>query len=255
MFTQRSVMNALLCAIVLVASPLVGQILNASSLPQNPKPTTTQSASASTAAMPAQTDARPDYGTINAKHYVNGYFGFSYHYPEGWDGNVVQSSSTAATRMYTLFTANPSASNGSDMRYVSISVDTIGSNVTPKDFVEGALNVFAGPQGAFQTLHANKSNDKSNSDKNKNNPDKSYTFGGKQFYRIDMMSKPVPGSPTIYQTLVFTLLPNYAVTFSFMAMNPKDIEDLVHSMDTISFAPEHAAASQVREAKVVAQPK
>ncbi len=48
MFTQRSVMNALLCAIVLVASPLVGQILNSSSLPQSPKPTTTQSAPAST---------------------------------------------------------------------------------------------------------------------------------------------------------------------------------------------------------------
>ncbi len=210
MFVQRSVAVVLLCAAVfMAASPLMAQA---------------QSSGPRAELGPQVNEPHPDYGTINGKRYVNGYFGFSYAYPEGFEGNAAQSGSSTATLMYNLFTANPPSVGGSDMRFISITCDTIKASDSPKAFTDGIVKTFA---AGFDLLHA----------------DKHYTFGGRQFYRVDMVSKPAPGSPKIYQTQVFTMLPNYAVSFSFMAANPNDVETLVHSMESINFVQVERPAS------------
>jgi len=217
MFVQRITFVALLC-VVLGALPLAAQ---------------TQPSGPRAELGPQATEPHPDYGTIDGNHYVNGYFGFSYRYPNGWKGNVVQAS-TFGTSQYALFTANPEDARATDMRYLTIVADPLPKNTTPKTFMEGALKTFASPSSGFGVLHA----------------DKNYNFGGKQFYRLDLISKSTPGSPTIYQTQVFVLLPNYAVTFSFMAGNPDDIEASVHSLESVSFEPDHSATTAAHTAKV-----
>ena len=238
MFTQRLVTFTIFCAIVLAASSVFCQNLKTNVISEPAKPAApVQSASITTAPVPPA-DLHPDYGVISGNHYVNSYFGFSYHYPEGWNGSAIQSSSTS--QMYAMFTANPVSSSGTDMRYISINADSLGKNVVPKDFIKASLDAFTGPTGAFNMLHA----------------DKHYTFAGKDFYRIDLTSKPAPGSPAIYQTQVFTFLANYAVTFSFMAGNANDIETMIHSMESLDFsAPDHSATAPVRAATVVTNPQ
>ncbi len=203
MYAQRVSVIALFCAIILMASSLIGQ-------PQGSGPRAELG--------PQVTEPHPDFGVIDGKHYVNSYFGFSYRYPEGWKGTAVQSSSSGASQ-YALFTGNPESSDGTDMRYITINADPLPKNTTPKTFIEGALKTFAGPSGGFDVLHT----------------DKQYTFAGKQFYRVDLVSKSTPGSPVFYQTQVFMLSPNYAVTFTFMAVNSDDMDTLIRSMESLSF--------------------
>jgi hypothetical protein len=234
MFLQRVSAIALLCAVVLVAPRSVCHDQTVSKRPE-----ASQRASAT---IPTQiTEPHPDYGVIDGQHYVNGYFGFSYRYPDGWNGNAMQSSNSSLSRMYTLFTANPSIAGGSDMRYLSVNVDSLAKGATPKDFLEATVKTFAGPTGAFDVLHT----------------DKQYTFGGKEFHRVDLVSRSAPGNPAFYQTQVFTLFPNYAVTFSFVTANPSDIENLVRSMESLNFAgADHSlTTAPVHSAVVVAQPK
>jgi protein TonB len=170
-----------------------------------------------------QADLRPDYGVLNGRRYMNGYFGFSYRFPEGWNGSALRYPAVGESKMYPLFSANPQAASTSDVRYVSINADYLSPNTTvkaPKDFLEIAVNAQAGPGGEFEALHT----------------DKRYLYGGKQFYRVDMKARPSPGNPVFYQTLICTILRGYAITFSFMAANDDDMEDLVRSMESLSFA-------------------
>jgi hypothetical protein len=222
-----------------VASPLVCQTITGGFFPQQDKTETArQSAAANTTTLAPPVDLHPDYGVISGKHYVNSYFGFSYQYPDGWNGNAIQSSGPGTSEMYAMFTANPASSNGSDMRFISINADVLGKNVTAKDFVDATVESLAGHSGAFNVLHS----------------DKHYMFAGKPFYRVDLASKPTPGSPQIYQTQVFALLNNYAVTFSFMAGKVDDIDVMIHSMESLEFvAPDPTAP--VRDAKAVTEPK
>jgi protein TonB len=169
-----------------------------------------------------QADFRPDYGMLNGRRYMNGYFGFSYRFPEGWTGSALRYPAVGESKMYPLFSANPQAASTSDVRYVSINADYLAPNSTaktPKDFLEIALSQQAGPLGEFEALHT----------------DKRYLFGGRQFYRVDMRAKPSPGSPVFYQTLICIILRNYAITFSFMAANDDDLEDLVRTMESLTF--------------------
>jgi len=210
MFVRRISTIALLCALIL-AVPLVSQ-------PQASGPRAELG--------PQATEAHPDYGIVDGKHYVNGYFGFSYAFPDGWKANAVQSSNAAASQ-YALLTANPEGSGGGDMRYITIVADPLPKNTTPKTFMDAAVKAFASPEAAFNVLHA----------------DKHYTFGSKQFYRLDLVSKAAPGAPVFYQTQMFVLMPGYAITFSFMAANPNDIEPMVHGMESLSFG---SAATPMR---------
>jgi TonB family protein len=162
---------------------------------------------------------RPDYGALNGRRYMNGYFGFSYRFPEGWSGNALRYPAVGESKMYPLFSANPQAAGASDVRYVSINADYLPPNTaikTAKDFLDVSLNA---QSGSFDTLHT----------------DKRYVFAGKQFYRVDMVSKPEPGSPIFYQSQLSTLLKSYAVTFSFMAANSDDMEELVRTMESLNF--------------------
>ena len=162
---------------------------------------------------------RPDYGALNGRRYMNGYFGFSYRFPEGWSGNALRYPAVGESKMYPLFSANPQAVGTSDVRYVSINADYLPPNTvikTPKDFLDVAVNA---QSGSFDALHT----------------DKRYVFAGKQFYRVDMVSKPEPGSPVFYQSQISTLLKSYAVTFSFMAANSDDMEELVRTMESLNF--------------------
>lgn len=219
MLMRRVVVIAFLCAILLV-SPMTSQ---------------TQSSGPRADLGPQVTEPHPDYGTLNGKRYVNGYFGFSYAFPEGWNGNAIQTPGTSLTALYALFTANPSSSGGSDLRYVTISADSLGGkNCTPKNFIDATVSTFG---SGFDVLST----------------DKHYTFAGKQFYRIDLVSKPAPGSPTMYQTQVFTLTPSYAISFSFLGANTKDIEALVQTLQSIDF--NLPAAAPAVHSAAVSQPK
>jgi hypothetical protein len=217
MFVQRKFAVAFFCAVILAASRLICQGQDGPRAELGPQ----------------ITEPHPDYGTADSKHYVNGYFGFSYAYPAGWQGNAVQSAAGAAsgTGQYMLFTANPAASAAADMRYITVVADPLPKNTTPKTFMDGALKTFGAPESGFEILHS----------------DQHYLYGGRQFYRIDMASK---AAPTVYQTQLFILMPNYAVTFSFMAGNPKDIEALVHTMESVSFS---TAAAPTRGATTEAK--
>lgn len=222
MLVQRSVAVALLCAVLLlVASPLIAQ---------------TQGSGPRAELGPQINEPHPDYGAINGKRYVNGYFGFSYAYPEGFDGNAVQSANAAVSLMYALFNASPASAGGADMRYISISCDSVKASDTPKAFADATVKTFS---AGFDMLHN----------------DKKYMFGGRQFYRVDLVSKAAPGAPKVYQTQVFTMLPNYAVSFSFMATNPNDIETLIHSMESINFVQAERPASPPLNAAKTGQSK
>jgi len=162
---------------------------------------------------------RPDYGALNGRRYMNGYFGFSYRFPEGWTGTALRYPAIGESKMYPLFSSNPQAAGTTDVRYVSINADYLPPTTaikTPKDFLDVAVNA---QSGSFDSLHT----------------DKRYVFGGKQFYRVDMVAKPEPGSPVFYQTQISTLLKSYAVTFSFMAANSDDMEELVRTMESLNF--------------------
>jgi protein TonB len=159
---------------------------------------------------------------LNGRRYMNGYFGFSYRFPEGWNGSALRYPAVGESKMYPLFSANPQAASTSDVRYVSINADYLAPNSTvkvPKDFLQIALDQQAGPGGEFEALHT----------------DKRYVYGGKQFYRVDMKARPSPGNPVFYQSLICTILHGYAITFSFMAANDDDMEDLVRSMESLTF--------------------
>jgi protein TonB len=169
-----------------------------------------------------QAELRPDYGVLNGRRYMNGYFGFSYRFPEGWNGSALRYPAVGESKMYPLFSANPQAASTSDVRYVSINADYLAPNSTvkaPKDFLQIALDQQAGPGGEFEALRT----------------DKRYVYGGRQFYRVDMKARPSPGTPVFYQTLICTILRGYAITFSFMAANDDDMEDLVRSMESLTF--------------------
>jgi protein TonB len=170
-------------------------------------------------------DFRADYGALNGRRYVNGYFGFSYRFPEGWAGSALRSPALGESRMYPLFAGNPQDASTTDLRYLSINADYLVPNTvikTPKDFLEAAINPQAGPSGPFEVLSLR-------SDK------RFTTYGGKQFYRVDMRSKPTPGNPVFYQTQICILLKSYAITFSFMAANSDDMDDLVRTMESLTF--------------------
>jgi hypothetical protein len=210
MSLQRSVAIVVLCvAAALVAAPIAAQ---------------TGGSGPRAELGPQITEPHPDYGTINGKRYVNGYFGFSYAYPDGFEGNVVQSASASGSLMYSLFTASPTSQGGADMRYISISCDTVKGTDTAKAFADATVKTFSPGFDVVRT-------------------DKKYMFGGKQFYRVDLVSKSAPGAPKVYQSQVFTLLPNYAVSFSFMGSRPEDIDTLVHSMESITFMQAERPAS------------
>src|SRR5581483_9897123 len=163
---QRAAVIALFCAILVMASPLICQTVTSNSFPQPSKTETAkQSAPANTTMPGPPVDVRPDYGIISGKHYVNGYFGFSYQYPDGWNGNAIQASGSGTSQMYAMFTANPSNSSGADMRFISINADVLGKNASAKDFLDATVESLAGPSGAFSVLHT----------------DKHYTFAGKPF--------------------------------------------------------------------------
>jgi protein TonB len=183
-----------------------------------------------------QAEFRPDYGVLSGRRYMNGYFGFSYRFPEGWNGSALRYPAVGESKMYPLFSANPQAASTSDVRYVSINADYLAPNTTikaPKDFLELALATQAGPGGEFEALHT----------------DKRYVFGGKQFYRVDMRTRSSPGTPLFYQTLICTIQRGYAITFSFMAANNDDLEDLVRSMESLTFIePGQLAAPQTEVA-------
>src|SRR6516164_9608720 len=102
MFVLRKLAVALLSAVVIAALPFTCQA---------------QASGPRAELGPQVTEPHPDYGTVDSKHYVNGYFGFSYAYPQGWQANAVQSAAGAAsgTGQYALFTANPAIS-AADMR-------------------------------------------------------------------------------------------------------------------------------------------
>jgi hypothetical protein len=210
MLSRRFCVLCFLCALLLAASSL-----------SQPQP---QTSGPRADLGPQATEPRPDFGAVDGKHYVNSYFGFSYRYPEGWKGNAVQASTVGASQ-YALFTGNPASSDGTDMRYISINADPLPKNTTPKTFIDGALKTFTGPAGGFDALKTNKI----------------YTFGGKQFYRIDLVSKSTPGAPVFYQSQVFMLTPTYAVTFTFMAVNTDDMDTLIRSMESVSFEPGQSA--------------
>ena len=214
---QRVSIISLFCAIILMASPLMCQ---------------SQTSGPRAELGPLVTEPHPDFGVINSKHYVNSYFGFSYRYPEGFNGTAVQAATGGASQ-YALFTGNPASSDGTDMRYIAINADPLPKNTTPKTFIEGALRTFTGPGGGFNVLHS----------------DKQITFGGKQFYRMDMVSKPTPGMPTVYQTQLFMISSNYAVTFTFMAVNVDDMETLVRSMESLNFEQPQAAGPARAQAR------
>jgi hypothetical protein len=210
MFLQRSVaIVVLFAAAALTTSSLVAQ---------------TQGSGPRAELGPQITEPHPDYGAINGKRYVNGYFGFSYAYPDGFEGSAMQSSGSSASLMYNLFNASPTSQGGADMRYISITCDSTKATDTAKAFADASIKTFG---GGFDVLHN----------------DKKYMFGGRQFYRIDMVSKSVPGTPKVYQSQVFTMLTNYAVSFSFMAAKPDDIDALVHSMESITFTQAERPAS------------
>jgi periplasmic protein TonB len=186
----------------------------------------------------AQDDFRPDSGVLNGRRYVNSYFGFSYRFPEGWTGNALRYPAVGESKMYPLFSANPQAANATDVRYVSINADYLPPNTairTPKDFLEVAVNAQA---SSFDALHT----------------DKHYVFAGKQFYRVDMVSKPEPGSPIFYQSQISTLLRSYAITFSFMAANSDDMEELVRTMESLNFFEPALAANAPVQANPQAAP-
>ncbi|HTC92929.1 MAG TPA: TonB family protein [Terriglobales bacterium] len=170
---------------------------------------------------------RPDYGALDGRRYTNGYFGFSYRFPEGWSGNALRYPAVGESKMYPLFSANPPAAGASDVRYISINADYLPPNTaikTPKDFLDVSVN---SQSGSFDTLHT----------------DKRYVFAGKQFYRVDMVSKPDPGSPVFYQSQISTFLRNYAITFSFMAANSDDMQELVRTMESLNFSDPGVLAS------------
>src|SRR5260370_24163528 len=118
MFVRRISTIALLCAPIL-AVPLVSQ-------PQASGPRAELG--------PQATEAHPDYGIVDGKHYVNGYFGFSYAFPDGWKANAVHSANAAASQ-YALLTANPDVSAGADLRCRSIVAHPFPKNTTPHTFI------------------------------------------------------------------------------------------------------------------------
>jgi hypothetical protein len=222
MFLQRSVAIVVLCA--------------AAALATSTSAAQTQGSGPRAELGPQVNEPHPDYGAVNGKRYVNGYFGFSYAYPEGFDGNAVQSTGSSPSLMYNLFTASPTAQGGTDMRYISITCDAIKANDTAKAFADASIKTFS---PGFDVLHN----------------EKKYMFGGRQFYRIDMVSKSAPGTPKVYQSQVFAMLPNFAVSFSFMATKPDDIDALVHSMESISFVQAERPASAPLNAAKTGQTK
>lgn len=181
---------------------------------------------AGAASLAQQPALLPDNGAINARRYMNGYFGFSYRFPEGWNGNAVQRSlmpvSTKAARYFSLFTANPLASAGSDVRYIGIQADDLAHNSdirSGKDFLQLSLEPLTGKTGAFEALHSAQK----------------LTYGGRQFYRQDLKSKAGSGSPVFYQAQISTVVRDYALTFSFIAANLDDLQELTRTMESVSF--------------------
>ena len=169
--------------------------------------------------------SHPDNGVVNGRRYLNGYFGFSYRFPEGWKGHAVTRSASlnqaalSATRFYALFAANPLVPGAGETRYISIQADDLSHNPsvrTGKDFLAVSLPSLVGQAGAYDPLRQQRVN-----------------YAGKTFYRQDLQSKRGAGSP-LYQTQLVTVEHGYALTFSFIASNQDDLEELVRSAESLS---------------------
>jgi protein TonB len=65
--------------------------------------------------------------------------------------------------------------------------------------------------------------------------DKRYTFGGREFDRIDLRSKVAPGSSVIRQAVVATVVRDYAIKFLFKASSDVELEELVKTLESLSF--------------------
>jgi hypothetical protein len=170
-----------------------------------------------TPALAQDSESRPDTGIIYGAQYVNSYFGFSYRFPSAWSANAGRAN--MATRIYPLLTAAPS---GSDGRYVAIEAERIrqdGSIRTGKDFLAVSVEMLTGPSTGFDALPG----------------DKHYTFGGREFDRIDLRSKAAPGASMIRQAVVATVVRGYAITFLFKASSDAELEDLVGTLQSLSF--------------------
>jgi protein TonB len=173
-------------------------------------------------------DSRPDTGIIYGAQYVNSYFGFSYRFPAAW--SAAAGRTNVATRIYPLFTASPSASG--DGRYVAIEAERIrrdGSVRTSKDFLALQVEMLSGPSTGFDALPG----------------DKRYTFGGREFDRIDLRSKAAPGAALVHQALVATIVRDYAITFLFKASSDVELDDLVRTLESLSFLDSGPAPSQM----------
>jgi len=178
-------------------------------------------------AQAQETESRPDTGIIYGGQYVNSYFGFSYRFPAAWSANAGRL--TMASRIYPLFSATPSG--GGDGRFVVIQAEQLRQNDnvrTGRDFLAMSVGMLTGPSTGFEAIPG----------------DKRYTISGKEFDRIDLRSRAIPGTAMVRQALVAAVVRDYAITFQFKASSDYELEDLVNTLQSLNFLdPVQAAAS------------
>jgi len=181
-----------------------------------------------------ESESRPDTGIIYGGQYVNSYFGFSYRFPAAWSANAGHP--TMASRIYPLFSATPSG--GGDGRFVAIQAEQLWQNGnvrTGRDFLAMSVGMLTGPSTGFEAIPG----------------DKRYTISGREFDRIDLRSRPAPGAAMVRQALVATVVRDYAITFQFKASSDYELEDLVNTLQSLSFL-DSVQASASPAAAVVA---
>ncbi len=181
-----------------------------------------------------ESESRPDTGIIYGGQYVNSYFGFSYRFPAAWSANAGHP--TMASRIYPLFSATPSG--GGDGRFVAIQAEQLRQNDnvrTGRDFLAMSVGMLTGPSTGFEAIPG----------------DKRYTISGREFDRIDLRSRPAPGAAMVRQALVATVVRDYAITFQFKASSDYELEDLVNTLQSLSFL-DSVQASASPAAAVVA---
>jgi len=169
-------------------------------------------------AQAQESESRPDTGIIYGGQYVNSYFGFSYRFPAAWSANAGRL--TMASRIYPLFSATPAG--GGDGRFVAIQAEQLRQNDnvrTGRDFLAMSVGMLTGPSTGFEALPG----------------DKRYTISGKEFDRIDLRSKAAPGAAMVRQALITTVVRDYAVTFQFKTSSDYELEDLVNTLQSLSF--------------------
>lgn len=173
-----------------------------------------------------ESESRPDTGIIYGQQYVNSYFGFSYRFPAAWSATAGRAN--MASRIYQLLTATPSG--GGDGRYVVVQAERLWQNgnvKTGRDFLVMSVEMLTGPSTGFEALPG----------------DKRYTFGGREFDRVDLRSRATPGASTVHQALVATVVRDYAVTFQFKASTEAELEELVSTLQSLSFLDSGQAAA------------